>query len=108
MIVDDPDVKPHAFTMWTVWDIAVRFRALPEQGISDRSPVPGSRIGRNDNGAVGYAGPCFPERSGHHYRWTVYALSGRPALAQAASPGQVRRAIAPLIVGYGLLVAKGY
>ena len=103
IVFDDPDVKPRAFVMWMVWDVRLSTRALQE----NRVP-PGAHLGRNDNGIVGYSGPCFPERSRHRYRFTVYALSGSPGLAQGARAAQFRLAIAPLIVGVGTLVAKGY
>lgn len=103
VVFDDPDVKPRAFVMWMMWDIPVTVRSLAE----NRVPA-GAHQGRNDNGTVGYSGPCFAERARHHYRFTIYALSGSPRLVQGARSAEFRLAIAPLIVGVGTLVARGY
>lgn len=103
IIVDDPDTKGKPFTMWTVWDVDARYRALPENHVT-----PGAHQGRNDNGIVGYSGPCFPERARHHYRFAVFALSGRPAMGQGAVSSKVRALILPLVIGAGTLIAKGY
>jgi Raf kinase inhibitor-like YbhB/YbcL family protein len=53
----------------------------------------GALQGKNGFGEIGYAGPCPPSGSPHHYRFTLYALDKSLSLAAGASKEQVLEAM---------------
>jgi Raf kinase inhibitor-like YbhB/YbcL family protein len=99
LIVQDPDVpvgKPatHALSV----GIAPTLEGIPENALTNPSPVPGLRHGKAVFGRRGWAGPMPPRSHGpHSYVFQLFALdqpSGLPAsftLADvlAAIPGHV-------------------
>lgn len=77
LIVDDPDAPDPAapkrvYVHWVVYDMSPDSTGLPEHVKSDEQPN-GGRQGRNDNGTIGYMGPC-PPIGRHRYVFTLYAL----------------------------------
>src|SRR5919198_814018 len=77
LVVDDPDAPGGTFTHWVVVNIDPGTASIDEG-----SPPPGARQAPNSAGKSSWFGPC-PPSGAHHYRFTVYALSGR--LAESAS-----------------------
>ena len=70
LLVDDPDARD--FLHWSVIDLPPSATTLPEH-VAPTAPAP--QQGTNDFGKVGYGGPCPPSGT-HHYRFTLYALTG--------------------------------
>lgn len=71
LIVDDPDAREPAGTVWDhwlVWDIDPGREEIPE----DWSPTEATE-GQNDFGEHGYGGPNPPDRE-HTYRFRLYAV----------------------------------
>ncbi|WP_432840975.1 YbhB/YbcL family Raf kinase inhibitor-like protein [Dactylosporangium sp. CA-092794] len=82
LIVQDPDVplgKPatHALTL----GIDPSLRGIPENGLTDPSPIRGLKHGKGPLGRRGWAGP-MPVRSHgpHSYVFQLFALDSRPDL----------------------------
>jgi Raf kinase inhibitor-like YbhB/YbcL family protein len=82
LIVQDPDVplgKPatHALTL----GIDPSLRGIPENGLTNPSPLTGLRHGKGGLGRRGWAGP-MPIRSHgpHTYAFQLFALDRRPEL----------------------------
>jgi Raf kinase inhibitor-like YbhB/YbcL family protein len=92
LIVEDPDAR--GFVHWVAYDIpGARAGELP-QGVAPAA-LP---QGRTDFGRSGYGGPCPPSGT-HHYRFTLYALSGKLPVTGSPSAADVRRAMAGLVLG---------
>jgi Raf kinase inhibitor-like YbhB/YbcL family protein len=77
LIVDDPDAPDPAapkrtFVHWVLYDIPA---AVPEiaEGATAGTLPDGAREGRNDEGSLGYTGPC-PPVGRHRYFFKLYAL----------------------------------
>ncbi len=85
LVVQDPDVplgKPatHALTV----GIDPSLGGIPENGLTDPSPIRGLKHGKGGLGRRGWAGP-MPIRSHgpHSYVFQLFALDYRPELADA-------------------------
>jgi phosphatidylethanolamine-binding protein (PEBP) family uncharacterized protein len=82
LIVQDPDVpfgKPatHALTL----GIDPSLNGIPENGLTDPSPIPGIRHGKGAMGKRGWAGPLPPRSHGpHSYVFQLFALDQAPGL----------------------------
>lgn len=93
VMVFDPDAPTGSgFWHWIAWDLPARTTSLPTGARLPRRAVNGT----NDDGGVGYTGPCPPAGDiRHHYRFTVVALDVRrlhlPADAHAAAVGFTMR-----------------
>jgi len=98
LIVDDPDAR--GFIHWIVYNIPGSAAGLPEGAGSAGVPPQG----RNDFGRAGWGGPCPPGGT-HHYRLTLYALSAPLSLTGTPSAGEVRNALARVLLGYTTLTA---
>jgi hypothetical protein len=101
LIVQDPDVpmgKPatHALTL----GIDPTLDGIPENGLTNPSPVPGIQHGKGPLGRRGWAGP-LPIRSHgpHAYVFQLFALDQAPGLAAGATLGEVVTAIAGHVIG---------
>lgn len=83
LIVQDPDVpskKPatHALTI----GIDPSLSGLPENGLTNPSPIPGIKHGKGPLGRRGWAGPLPPRSHGpHSYVFQLFALNYQPELA---------------------------
>jgi len=97
LIVDDPDAR--GFIHWVVYNIA----GGPTGGLPEGA---GSAVvppqGRNDFGRAGWGGPCPPSGT-HRYRFTLYALSVPLTLSGTPSAGDVRGALARVLLGHTTL-----
>jgi Raf kinase inhibitor-like YbhB/YbcL family protein len=96
LIVQDPDVplgKPatHALTV----GIDPSLGGIPENGLTDPSPIRGLKHGKGGLGRRGWAGP-MPIRSHgpHSYVFQLFALDYRPELADTFTLADVLRAMA--------------
>src|SRR5664279_2592535 len=82
LIVQDPDVPlktpaTHALTL----GIVPTLNGIPENGLTDPSPIPGLKHGRGALGRRGWAGPKPPRSHGPHtYVFQLFALDYQPHL----------------------------
>jgi len=99
LVVDDPDAREVAGKVWVHWllwnapaDTEEIPRAVsPGESIGD---IDGAVQGTNDNGEVGYSGPCPPEGDGPHtYRFTLYALNTTLDLEPGATRDELENAV---------------
>jgi Raf kinase inhibitor-like YbhB/YbcL family protein len=101
LIVQDPDVplgKPavHALTA----GLAPALDGIPENALTDPSPVPGLRHGKGALGRRGWAGP-LPLRSHgpHSYVFQLFALDQVPELPASFTLDDVLAAIEGHVIG---------
>jgi hypothetical protein len=99
LVVDDPDAR--GFVHWVVFDIRGGSSGSLPEGVRPADAPP---QGRNEMGQKGYTGPCPPSGT-HHYRFTLWALSGRLNLTGNPSAAEVRTAANNLILGQTKLSA---
>ena len=97
LVVDDPDAPGGTYTHWVVVDIDPAVHSVAR----GQSPPRAQQI-VNSAGSASYMGPC-PPSGGHHYRFTVYALSRRLALPPRASLHSALDAIAEAATAQGTL-----
>ena len=93
LIVNDPDAPSGDFTHWLLYNVPPATRALTAGVATTPALGDGSRQGTNDFGRSGYAGPCPPHGSNHHYVFTLYALSAPLELEPGAKRDAVAKAI---------------
>lgn len=93
LIVDDPDAPSGAFTHWVIFNLPPDTRGLPEAVPNENKLPSGALQGKNGFGKIGYAGPCPPSGSPHHYRFALYALDKFLDLAAGVSKEQALRAM---------------
>jgi hypothetical protein len=102
LVVDDPDAPAGTFVHWVAWGIDPASGRIPEQLV----PA-GIREGRAGTGRVEYVPPCPPGGDGTHgYRFTLYALSRAPDVAEGATERQLRRAIRGSVLARSRIVAR--
>ena len=71
-----------------------------------REPTPGTGVGgRNDFGKEGYAGPCPPRGSTHHYVVTVYAVNAMLSLQPPYRHADFQRALSGHILAQTSITA---
>lgn len=104
LIVADPDAPHRTFVHWVLYDLPAETRALSEGLPGLGQFTNGSRQGRNDAGSLGYAGPCPPRNSTHHYHFTLYALDAKLNLPVGATQAQVETAMQGHILARGELI----
>lgn len=96
LVVEDPDAPSGTFVHWVIWGIDPE---LPSLGVGE---VPAAVTqGGTDFGGEGYGGPCPPAGNPHRYVFTVFALSEPLDLAAGASAGELRDAVAGVVVAEG-------
>ena len=94
LIVDDPDVPDPAapiriWVHWVLYDLPPATTSLPENA----SLPPGAREGKNDDGGIGYSGPC-PPIGRHRYFFKLYALDAVLPDLRHPTKAQVEAAMA--------------
>ncbi len=99
LVVDDPDAPGGTFVHWVVFDLPGSTTGLPQGGALS----PNAKQGGNSVNGVGWTPPCPPSGT-HHYRFTVYALTGPTGLASGAPPQDAIPTIERLSTGRGQLV----
>jgi Raf kinase inhibitor-like YbhB/YbcL family protein len=96
----------YSFTHWVLYDLPAEKRELLE-GLPKQEQLPdGSRQGPNDFDKPGYAGPCPPGKSAHHYVITLYALDSKLNLPAGATRKQVAKALKGHVLAYGELIGR--
>lgn len=102
LVVDDPDAPGTTFVHWLLWNLPADAEGIP-QGVPHGPSVDeldGARQGTNDNGDIGYFGPCPPEGDGPHtYRFTLYAVGAELELEAGATRGDLDAALDGKTVG---------
>lgn len=96
LVVDDPDAPGTTYVHWLLWNLPADTEQVP-QGVSHGpaiSELGGAEQGTNDNGDVGYFGPCPPEDDGPHtYRFTLYAVEAELELEPGTGRDELDSAI---------------
>jgi Raf kinase inhibitor-like YbhB/YbcL family protein len=101
LIVQDPDVpfgKPatHALTL----GIDPTLSGIPENALTNPSPVPGIRHGKGAMGKRGWAGPLPPRSHGSHtYAFQLFALDQAAALPGSFTLDDALTAIEGHVIG---------
>ena len=101
LIVQDPDVpigKPatHALAL----GIGPALPGIPENALTDPSPVPGIRPGKGALGRRGWAGPMPPRSHGPHtYVFQLFALDQVPEVPASFGLDDVLTAIEGHVIG---------
>jgi Raf kinase inhibitor-like YbhB/YbcL family protein len=101
LIVQDPDVpfgKPatHALTL----GIDPTLNGIPENGLSQPSPIAGLRHGKGAFGHRGWAGPMpIPSHGPHSYVFQLFALDRRPELPDKFTVAQALQAMIGHVIG---------
>lgn len=105
LIMDDPDA---AYTHWVVYNLPGDLNGLPEAVPKDEELANGGLQGKIGSGGIGYPtgyfGPCPPQDSLHHYRFTLYALDASLDLAAGASKDEVMQVMPGHILAQGQLI----
>lgn len=102
LIFDDPDAG--GFVHWVIFNLPPTARSLPA-GVPTQGQLPdGSLQGKNDFPGMGYAGPCPPGHSDHHYRLVLYAVDSVLPLQSGATKQQVEDALKGHILARGKLL----
>lgn len=97
LVVDDPDAPSGTFVHWIVADLPADATTV------DPGAVPsGAKQADNSSGGAGWTPPC-PPSGNHHYRFTVYALTGPSGVDQGAEPDSAQQAIQQHASAYGRL-----
>jgi Raf kinase inhibitor-like YbhB/YbcL family protein len=100
-----------ATALWIAWGITAAAAGLDEGVPRGEAPSPGVFQGTNDEGVIGYSGPCAlevaegedPDTATHRYLFQAYALSAGPAIDPGATAAELLMAIDGLVVGQGTL-----
>jgi Raf kinase inhibitor-like YbhB/YbcL family protein len=104
LAIDRDSPLDYEFVHWVVYNIPPVTRSLP-LGLPGQETLPdGSRQGVNDFGNVGFAGPCPPGKSAHHYEFTIYALDMALALPSRPTRRQVLKAMKGHVLAVGQMV----
>jgi Raf kinase inhibitor-like YbhB/YbcL family protein len=99
LVVEDQDAG--RFVHWTVLGIPAEADGMAE----NRVPVGASET-ENSFGKPGWGGPCPPKGDDpHHYVFALYATNAPLALAEDASPDDVRAALSDHAIARGTLTA---
>lgn len=95
--VFDPDAPNGGFTHWM----------LANEPPTLRQPTPLTGVsGKNDFGKEGYAGPCPPKGSTHHYVVTVYAVDAMLRLQPRYSHADFLNALNGHILAQASITAR--
>ena len=104
LVMDDPDAG--GFVHWVIYNLPASARALPAGEPTQGQLSDGSLQGKNDFPGIGYAGPCPPGHSVHHYRFVLYAVDTVLPLQSGATKQQVEDALKGHIVARGKLTGS--
>lgn len=106
ILCEDPDAPKKNFAHWVLYDITPSINELPGQAMHDQVPQ-NAKVGTNDFGRLGYAGPCPPPSSEpHRYEFKVFALDKTLELDRAATRDQVCSAMESHILAEGQIVGR--
>jgi Raf kinase inhibitor-like YbhB/YbcL family protein len=107
LIMDDPDIPDSVkqvrgidvFDHWVVFNIPPETREIAE------ATEPKGVAGSNGAGAVGYRGPCPPDRE-HRYFFKLYALDTMLDLPDGSTKADVEKAMAGHIIAQTELMGR--
>jgi Raf kinase inhibitor-like YbhB/YbcL family protein len=106
LVVHDPDA-PHAggYTHWVVYNIPANVNQIAEN--APRQPqLPGGGVqGKNDDGKLGYTGPCPPSGT-HRYYFYLYALDSELDLQPGATAQDLDKAMEGHIAAKAQLMGR--
>src|SRR5438105_2187204 len=93
LIIHDPDApRPGGFTHWVLYNVPGD-RGELDPNVPKREQVPGTGTqGKNDNGEIGYTGPCPPSGT-HRYYARLFALDAELRLKPGASQRELTEAM---------------
>jgi Raf kinase inhibitor-like YbhB/YbcL family protein len=100
LIMDDPDAQKGTFTHWLVWNI-------PPDAIdfTTGTTPSGVVVGTNDEGKLGYTGPCPPSGQ-HRYYFRLFALDTTLTLPATARRAAVQAAIKGHILAEATILGR--
>lgn len=105
LIVDDPDVplSVRKDRMWVHW---VHFNIPAAKTITiEEDSTPAGISGKNTGGALGYEGPCPPDRE-HRYFFKAYALDTLLTLPQGTTKEHLEKAMSGHILASAELMGR--
>jgi Raf kinase inhibitor-like YbhB/YbcL family protein len=97
VVVLDPDAPSGTFVHWVLVGVPP-----DQQELAAGTVPPGTTQTRNSAGTVGWTPPC-PPSGVHHYRFSVYALSGPVDVGDDADPDIAVRAVRDAGIAEGTL-----
>lgn len=100
LIMNDPDAPHGTFTHWIAYNFPASTRELTE----NRVP-PGTVLGKNDFGDLGYGGPRPPSGT-HRYVFRAYALDASLDLPPGVSVHEVEKALDGHVIESAELVGR--
>jgi Raf kinase inhibitor-like YbhB/YbcL family protein len=93
LVLHDPDApRSGGYTHWVVFNIPATVTHLPEDVPKTAELPVGGVQGKNDDGSIGYTGPCPPSGT-HRYYFHLYAVDRELELKAGASKEQLEDAI---------------
>ena len=93
LIVDDPDAPVGTFVHWVVYGLPPRLTQL-DVGVKPAPTIPvGGLQGRNGRNRYGYAGPCPPPGTPHHYHFRLFVLDSSLDLQSGATAAELSEAM---------------
>lgn len=104
LIMDDPDV-PEFVRKEKMYDHWVVFNIPPGTTKIEESTEPEGVLGKNTSGALGYIGPCPPDRE-HRYFFKLYALDCALSLPSGATKNEVEKAMHGHIIAQTQLMGR--
>ncbi len=106
LVLHDPDApRSGGYTHWVAFNIPVTVNQVPENAPKTENLPGGGIQGKNDDGSIGYTGPCPPSGT-HRYYFHLYALNRELQLKPGASKEQLEDAIRGHVLGKAELMGK--
>jgi Raf kinase inhibitor-like YbhB/YbcL family protein len=106
LVLHDPDApRSGGYTHWVVFNVPATVNQLRENSRKTENLPGGGIQGRNDDGSIGYTGPCPPSGT-HRYYFHLYAVDRQLRLNPGASREQLEDAIRGHILGQTELMGK--
>lgn len=99
LIVHDPDApRAGGYTHWVVFNIPATVTHIVENAPKDGKLASGGSQGKNDDGSLGYTGPCPPSGT-HRYYFRIYALDKELNLSSGADKATLEKALHGHVLG---------
>jgi Raf kinase inhibitor-like YbhB/YbcL family protein len=101
LVADDPDAPRRVWVHWVAWAIPADERMLLE---GTDPEVDEFVQGRNDDGEVGWTGPCPPsDHDAHRFEFHVFAVDFVPDLPITTTRDELYRALDGRVLAMGEL-----
>jgi hypothetical protein len=91
------------FVHWVVYNMSPTTEGLPEN-VHPTTPLSGGEQGVNGRGEPGYAAPCPPPGTPHHYHFRLYAVDQELDLKPVGNAAQVQSALKGHVLGTADLI----